>query len=112
MTPNRGDVWFVDLAPTRGHEQSGMRPALVLSVDLFNSGPSELVIVCPITSKRRNLRSHVQIIAPEGGLSSESYVMCDHIRSISRDRLARALGSVSDATISAVEERVRILLGL
>jgi mRNA interferase MazF len=112
MTPNRGDIWFVDLAPTRGHEQSGMRPALVLSVDLFNSGPSELVIVCPITSKRRNLRSHVQVVPPEGGLSAESYVMCDHIRSISRDRLARALGTVSDATLNAVEERVRILLGL
>jgi len=42
--PARGEIWLVDLNPTRGHEQAGKRPALVVSVDLFNFGPAELVV--------------------------------------------------------------------
>ena len=47
----RGEIWWVDLDPTRGHEQAGRRPALVLSVDAFNHGPAGLVVVVPVSSK-------------------------------------------------------------
>jgi len=47
--PLRGDVWDLDLNPIIGREQAGFRPALVLSVDLFNVGPAELVVTVPIT---------------------------------------------------------------
>ncbi len=46
--PLRGEIWLADLNPTRGHEQSGRRPVIVLSEDLFNNGPADLVIVLPI----------------------------------------------------------------
>ena len=45
ITPSRGEIWMVDLNPARGHEQAGYRPCLVVSVDLFNHGPAELVVV-------------------------------------------------------------------
>ena len=51
--PNRGDVWIVDLDPTKGHEQAGKRPCLVISVDIFNQGPADLVMVLPITTKAK-----------------------------------------------------------
>ena len=49
--PQRGEIWMVDLDPTRGHEQAGMRPALVVSTDIFNASPAEMVTVLPTTSR-------------------------------------------------------------
>ena len=67
--PVRGEVWDVDLNPVIGHEQGGMRPALVVSADGFNKTQAGLVIVVPITSKTKGIRTHVPIDPPEGGLS-------------------------------------------
>ncbi|WP_165792213.1 type II toxin-antitoxin system PemK/MazF family toxin [Desulfocucumis palustris] len=111
MEPSRGDIWLVDLNPVRGHEQAGKRPALVLSVDLFNSGPAGLVVVLPITTKEKGIPFHVEVFPPEGGLKENSFIKCEDIRSISKDRLYRRLGTVSPLILEAVEDRIRILLG-
>ena len=110
--PGRGEIWLVDLNPARGHEQSGRRPALVISVDLFNSGPAELVVVLPITTKDKKIPLHVKINPPEGGVKETSFVKCEDIRSVSTERLLARLGEVSRDTLLEVEDRVRILLGL
>jgi mRNA interferase MazF len=110
--PSRGDIWAVDLDPVLGHEQAGRRPALVISVDLFNHGPAELVVVLPITSKPKGIPLHVRIAPPEGGVKTPSYVKCEDIRSVSRRRLSRFWGRVSAQTISEIEERLRVLLGI
>ena len=52
VIPARGEIWLADLAPTRGREQSGLRPVLILSIDDFNEGPADLVIVVPKTDCR------------------------------------------------------------
>jgi len=108
----RGDVWFVDLNPTRGREHAGIRPALILSANLFNSGPAELIVAVPITSRRKNIRWHVEIVPPEAGLDLPSFIKCEDIRSISKDRLVRRSGRATEDTIEAVAERIRILLAL
>ena len=112
MPPKRGEVWLVNLAPTRGHEQAGRRPALVISEDAFNAGAAELVIVLPITSTVRPIPAHVRVDPPEGGVTRKSAILCDAIRSISKARLVRLWGKVSPATMAAVEDRVRMLLRL
>lgn len=112
INPARGEVWLADLNPTRGHEQAGRRPILVVSHDLFNQGPAELVIVLPLTSTHRGVPSHVPITPPEGGLKTASVILCEAIRSISKERLSQRLGTVSLATLAAVEDRIRILLDL
>jgi mRNA interferase MazF len=111
-TPTRGDIWTVDLDPTRGHEQAGRRPALVVSVDFFNQGPADLVVVLPITSKAKGIPLHVSISPPEGGVRVPSYVKCEDIRSVSIQRLAKLLGRVSPETMHEVEDRLAILLGM
>jgi len=112
LEPSRGDIWLVYLNPVRGHEQAGKRPVLVLSVDLFNSGPAGLIIVLPVTTKEKGIPFHVEVYPPEGGLKENSFVKCEDIRSISKDRLLWHLGIVSSLTMAAVEDRIRILLGL
>jgi mRNA interferase MazF len=66
--PARGDIWFLDLNPTRGHEQAGVRPAVVVSADLFDQGPAGLVVVLPMTTTWRRIPLHVSVEPPEGGV--------------------------------------------
>ena len=84
--PARGDVWMVDLNPTRGHEQAGIRPVLVISVDKFNHGPAGLVVMLPITTKAKGIPFHVLIDPPEGGLKMKSFIKCEEVRSIAKER--------------------------
>lgn len=110
--PARGEVWLAELSPTRGHEQSGRRPVLVVSEDLFNRGPAGLVIVLPLTSKWRGVPSHVPLDPPEGGVEHRSAVLCEAVRSVSAERLTVRWGVVERRTMAAVEDRLRILLRL
>ena len=110
--PSRGDVWDLDFDPTIGHDQAGARPALILSVDLFNEGRAELVVAVPITRTERRIRWHVRVSPPEGGLAAVSFIQCENVRSVSKTRLKRRRGRISDVILHQVEDRVRILLGL
>jgi mRNA interferase MazF len=85
---------------------------LVVSVDLFNRGPSDLVVVCPITKQAKGIPFHVEVSPPEGGLSFKSFVKCEDVRSIAKERLIRRTGEASKATLASVEDRLRILLAL
>lgn len=112
IDPARQEVWLIDLDPTQGREQAGTRPALVMSADIFNRGHAELVFVIPITSKAKNIRSHVPLSPPEGGLNLPSYIMCEAMRSVSKQRLIKRLGIISSTTMMEVEDRLKILLDL
>jgi mRNA interferase MazF len=110
--PRRGEVWLARFDPVAGHEQGGVRPALVLSVDSFNASGAELVTVLPITSKARPLPSRGEVSPHEGGLKKMSYVICEQTRTVSTHRLATPLGMVSGATMTKIADVVRMLLGL
>jgi mRNA interferase MazF len=110
--PSRGEVWMVDLSPTRGHEQAGVRPALVVSVDTFNHGPAGLAVVLPVTTQAKGIPLHVPVDPPEAGLRMKSFIKTEDVRSVAVERLARRLGKVSDSTMAGVEDRLRILLDL
>lgn len=112
MTPTRGEVWYADLEPVRGHEQGGRRPVLIISCDAYNRGPADLVLVIPITSRQRGVLYHVSIRPPEGGLSQPSDILCDALRSLARERLGRRSGLVNQETLRQVEDRLRLLQGL
>jgi mRNA interferase MazF len=110
--PGRGEIWLADLRPTRGREQTGRRPVLVLSVDFFNAGPADLIVVLPLTSTQRDIPLHVKIDKGDGGIRKESVILCEAIRSISKDRLISRWGTLSREAVAEVEDRLRILLGL
>jgi mRNA interferase MazF len=108
----RAEVWMTDFGGGRGHEQAGFRPSLVISHDVFNQGAADLVVVIPITSKAKGVRTHVEIKPPEGGLTMVSFAKCEDIRSISKDRLQRRMGTVTAATMAKVEGVLRALLAI
>jgi mRNA interferase MazF len=97
INPIRGEIWFADLDPVRGHEQGGPRPVLVITRDSYNRGPSGLIVVLPLTTTHRGVPIHVPILPPEGGISRPSVILCD---------------AVSPATLAAVESHLRSLLVL
>src|SRR5436309_3666292 len=114
--PIRGEIWLADLGSGSGHEQSGQRPVLVVSDDDFNAGLAGLVMTVPLTSKvtkSKNIPAHIHVAPPEGGLKSPSVILCDQLRTISKDRLSHVpWGTLSTATLAEVEKALRLLLGL
>jgi mRNA interferase MazF len=70
------------------------------------------VVVLPITTKAKGIPFHVPVDPPEGGLAERSFIKCEEPRSISTDRLAQCLGSVTPNTMDKVADSIRILLGL
>lgn len=102
----------MDLNPTRGHEQAGVRPALVVSNDRFNQGPAHMMVIVPLTTTPRGVALHVPIVPPEGGVRRWSFVKCEDIRSITRERITHRWGAVSARTMNVVEHRLRTLLSL
>ncbi len=112
ISPRRGEVWGVDLDPTKGREQAGIRPALVVSDDALNSGPRGLVIVCPITGTDRGIQTQIPVAPPEGGLSKPSVIMIEQLRSVSMSRLGHRLGKVAPETMGMVDQVLGLVLSL
>lgn len=76
--PEQGDLVFLDFNPTKGHEQAGIRPAVVVSTNVFNQY-TKMVIVCPITSNNKEFPTHYKL---EDSKDVHGSVLCEHVRSI------------------------------
>ena len=76
--PKQGDIVFLDFNPTKGHEQAGKRPAVVISTNVFNQN-TKMIIVCPITSSNKEFPTHYKLEDTKNACGS---VLCEHIRSI------------------------------
>ncbi|MER2250691.1 type II toxin-antitoxin system PemK/MazF family toxin [Methylorubrum podarium] len=104
-----GELLLVDLDPTRGTEQRGRRPALVVSTD-HTAVMTRRVIVCPVT---RNVQPWPTKVLLPPGLPVQGAVLVDQIRSLDRDaRILRTLGYVPDETLAEVRGRLAPLLGI
>jgi len=111
----RGEIYFVDLNPVKGREQSGRRPVLVLSVDAINKLP--LVVTVIVGTKGENVPrdypTNVRVSTHESGLSMETVFLCFQIRSIDPNRFPKqAAGKISNETLEKIENAVRRCLGL
>ncbi|MBY0434502.1 MAG: type II toxin-antitoxin system PemK/MazF family toxin [Cyclobacteriaceae bacterium] len=90
----QGEIWYADLNPTKGSEQSGLRPVAIISGNLLNTH-LPVVIVVPLTTKIKKYKGN-PVLAPSkaSGLTNESEMLIFHIRSVSKDRLVRKIGSI------------------
>lgn len=102
----QGEIWHVDLNPTKGSEQSGFRPVVIISGNLLNAYLN-VVICCPLTSKVKNYKGNV-VLQPSklNNLIEVSEILTFHIRSISKDRLVKKIGHIS------IEEFQQLRIGL
>jgi len=113
VTVLRGEVWLADLNPTRGSEQAGRRPVLILQNDAVNPF-TRTVLAIPFTTNlsRGLLPSCIQVVKGEGGLTRESVALCHQLRVLDKTRLLRRLGIVSAGVLADVEDCVLFTVGI
>lgn len=113
MVVKRGDIFYADLSPVVGSEQGGTRPVLVVQNDVGNKF-SPTVIISAITSKinKAKLPTHIEISAEEYGLSKDSVILLEQIRTIDKKRLREKIGRLDDELMENVNEAISVSLGL
>jgi mRNA interferase MazF len=110
----RGDVFEAKLDPVEGSEQGGVRPVVIVSRDTINTY-SPIVIIAPISKLANFARvypSQLTLQAGAGGLTMASVVMAEQVRTISKTRLTRQMGSLSPTLLQQLDEKLKIALGL
>ena len=105
----RGDVRWADLSPTRGHEQAGQRPVLVISHDVFNSR-SGTVIAMALTSQPQRAGFPLTLELEARGLPKRSWVKISQIRTLATQRLGRRLTRVSPEQLAQVVQGLNDLV--
>ncbi len=106
----QGEIWYASLDPSKGSEQDGYRPVVILSGNLLNQY-LQVVITAPLTTKIKNYQGN-PIIEPDknNGLHEVSELMVFHIRSISKDRLVKRLGKIEKTELDLVVSTLNDIL--
>ena len=108
----RGAVVWVDFSPTRGREQRGTRPALVVASPGYLASVRDLVVVLPLTSVDRGWPHHVPVRGAQINLAKPSFAMTEQPRTIAKERIARQAGQADRQTLTVVDQWLRDFLGL
>lgn len=113
MIVKRGDIYYADLSPVVGSEQGGVRPVLIIQNDIGNKY-SPTVIATAITSQinKAKMPTHIELDANEYGLSKDSVVLAEQIRTIDKRRLKEKIGHLDDDLMTRVNEALEISFGL
>lgn len=109
----RGDIYYADLSPVVGSEQGGVRPVLIIQNDIGNKY-SPTVIATAITSQinKAKMPTHIELDANEYGLSKDSVVLAEQIRTIDKRRLKEKIGHLDDERMNKVNLALEISFGL
>ena len=113
MTVKRGEVYTADLSGSIGHEQTGIRPVIVIQNDKANQKSGTVVVAC-ITSKKQTRRfpTHISIRLQEGKLSRFSRVALEQIRTIDKRRILNWVGRANDSTMRVLNHVLSYSLDL
>jgi len=96
----QGEILNANLNPTRGSEQAGFRPVVVVSGNLLNEHLN-IVIVVPLTTKIKKYKGNpILVPSPANGLKHESEMLVFHIRSVSKDRLVKKIGKIESSEVA------------
>ena len=105
-------MWLVDFGDPIGREQSGRRPAIVVSADPLNESRAGVLIVVPTTTTPRGLPSHIEVDPDGSGLDDLSYAKCEELKSVSEQRLLGRLGAVDNEVMFQIARVLHFLLDL
>ncbi|MEA4965597.1 MAG: type II toxin-antitoxin system PemK/MazF family toxin [Oscillospiraceae bacterium] len=109
----RGDIYYADLSPVVGSEQGGTRPVLIVQNDTGNKH-SPTVIAAAITSQtgKAQLPTHISLTGSSYGLSKDSVVLLEQIRTIDKRRLREHMGRLDDTLMTKVDNAIAVSFGL
>ncbi len=113
MSVKRGDIYYADLSPVVGSEQGGMRPVLIIQNDVGNRY-SPTVIAAAITSRmgKTRLPTHIDVYADKVGLSKDSVILLEQVRTLDKRRLGEKMGHLDDEMMVAVNNAIAVSFGL
>ena len=113
MLVKRGEIYYADLSPVVGSEQGGVRPVLIVQNDVGNRH-SPTVIAAAITSRREKakLPTHIDVQAATCGLTKDSVVLLEQIRTLDKHRLRERAGQITAADQKRVDQALDVSLGL
>ena len=113
MTVKRGDIYYADLSPVVGSEQGGIRPVLIIQNDIGNKY-SPTVIAAAITSQKdkTKLPTHIQVNATGCGLSKDSIVLLEQVRTIDKQRIKEKMGTLDMTSMDRVNKALTVSFGL
>ena len=113
MNIRRGDIYYADLSPVVGSEQGGIRPVLIIQNNIGNRF-SPTVIAAAITSRESKARlpTHIHLYADNSGLSKDSVVLLEQIRTLDKRRLKEKMGTLNSSDMFKVDEALSISFGL
>lgn len=110
---DRGAVVLVELDPTLGHEQRGVRPCVVVSDPAVNDDQRfPLVAVVPVTGTRGEGALYPELSPGRSGLAKASFALTDQVCSVDKRRIRRVFGVVTSGELASVDEGLRLFLGL
>ena len=106
----QGEIWYADLEPVKGSEQSGKRPVVIISGPTMNTA-LQVVIVCPLTSVIKNIKGCV-VLQKDGinNLKKDAEILVLQVRTISKNRLSKKIGNVSKHQMELIKEGINIYL--
>ena len=112
MNIKRGDIYYADLSPVVGSEQSGVRPILIIQNDIGNKY-SPTIIGVPITSKAKiRMPTHIAIEGNKYGLDKDSIILAEQIRTLDKSRLKEKVGRLDKKVLEQVKKAIEISCGL
>lgn len=111
---SRGQIYFVDLSSTRGREQAGQRPVLIVSSDAVNRQPLVVTVVVGTEAKNvtRDYPVNVRVLARESRLPYDTVFLCFQVRSLDPTRFGHPAGDLPPARMAEVERALRLVLAL
>ena len=109
----RGDIFYADLSPVVGSEQGGCRPVLIVQNNMGNKH-SPTVIAAAITSQMNKARlpTHIELVGPTVGLTKNSVVLLEQVRTIDKKRLREHMGHLDDTMMDKVDDALAVSFGL
>ena len=112
-TIRRGDIYYADLSPVVGSEQGGMRPVLIVQNNVGNKH-SPTVIAAAITSQtgKARLPTHIELSARTYGLSRDSVILLEQVRTIDKKRLKEHMGTLDSSLMNRVDNALAVSFGL
>ena len=108
----RGDIYYADLSPVVGSEQGGMRPVLIIQNDTGNRHSPTVIAAAITQTGKANLPTHISLAARSCGLTRDSVILLEQVRTLDKSRLRERMGRLDEPAMHQVDNAIAVSFGL